>query len=260
MGHHTIRPISPIFHSIGLKIRCLTFNRGPLDSRVHRTFYPVLVRLILLRHGQTSSNINGALDTAAPGAALSELGQAQARAAARALGPRGIDAIFVSNLLRTHETAAPLAGLLGISPAQYDGLREITAGHYEMATDADSVHGYLGTILNWIGGEHHHQMAGGETGHQFLDRYDAAIDQVVRSGSREALVVSHGAAIRAWVASRAQGAESDEWVEHALTPLHNTGAIELELVRNTWEIVAWDNEPIGGAYLEDADAPDPTAG
>ena len=218
------------------------------------------MRLILLRHGQTPSNISGALDTALPGAPLSELGRAQAKAAAQALRDRSIDGIFVSNLLLTHETAAPLAGLLGLDARQYDGLREIQAGDYEMATDSDAIHGYLGTIINWISGERDHQMAGAETGHEFLDRYDAAIDQVVRSGSKEALVVSHGAAIRTWVASRAEGADDNRWVDHALTPLHNTGAIELELVRNTWEIVAWDNEPIGGDYLEDPTAADPTAG
>lgn len=218
------------------------------------------MRLILLRHGQTPSNISGALDTALPGAPLSDLGRAQARAAAQALRTRSIDGIFVSNLIRTHETAAPLAGLLGLGPEQYDGLREIQAGDYEMGTDSDAVHGYLGTIISWMEGNHDQRMAGGESGHEFLERYDRAIDTVARSGANEALVVSHGAAIRTWVASRAEGADDNRWVEHAFSPLHNTGAIELELVRNTWEIVAWDTEPIGGDYLEDPTAVDPTAG
>ncbi|RYE73744.1 MAG: histidine phosphatase family protein, partial [Myxococcales bacterium] len=197
------------------------------------------MRLILLRHGQTSSNVSGALDTGDPGASLTEFGHAQARATARALNGRSIDAIFVSNLLRTHETAAPLAADLGLTPATYDGFREIRAGDYEMATDSDSVHGYLGTIIGWIEGQYDGRMAGGETGHEFLDRYDAAIDQVVRSGATQAVVVSHGAAIRTWVASRGVGADAERWGEHAYTPLHNTGAIELELVNQTWEVVDW---------------------
>ena len=215
------------------------------------------MRLILLRHGQTTSNLSGALDTASPGASLSDLGRAQANAAAQALHDRGIDGLFVSNLLRTHETIAPLAEVLGITPTELDGFREIQAGDHEMKSDHDAVHGYLTAVSSWIEGDHEHRMAGGESGVEFLGRYDDAVARIVESDVEHALVVSHGAAIRTWVANRASGGE--HWVEHAFTPLHNTGAIELEQNGDGWRIIRWDNDPIGGDYLED-DAPDPTAG
>jgi broad specificity phosphatase PhoE len=65
------------------------------------------MHLLLLRHGQTGSNVIGALDTAVPGAPLTELGERQAAAVPGALQP--IDSITVSTLLRTQQTAAPLA-------------------------------------------------------------------------------------------------------------------------------------------------------
>src|SRR5665647_3502119 len=43
------------------------------------------MRLILVRHGQTSSNISRALDTAEPGPDLTDLGRAQAAALSRVL-------------------------------------------------------------------------------------------------------------------------------------------------------------------------------
>ncbi|MGN6780504.1 MAG: histidine phosphatase family protein, partial [Marmoricola sp.] len=63
------------------------------------------MRLLLLRHGETHANVSGELDTAAPGEDLTPLGQAQAEAAATVLADRDIDAVFVSVLVRTQQTA-----------------------------------------------------------------------------------------------------------------------------------------------------------
>ena len=110
------------------------------------------MRLLLLRHGQTHGNTSGALDTAFPGLDLTKLGERQAEAAARVLAGTGVDGIYVSPLVRTHQTAAPLAEAIGVEPAIVEGLREIPAGEYEMATDHDSILGYIGTIADWIEG------------------------------------------------------------------------------------------------------------
>ncbi|UUZ59127.1 histidine phosphatase family protein [Nocardioides sp. B-3] len=125
------------------------------------------MRLYLLRHGQTHSNVSGALDTAFPGADLTDLGQRQAQAASRALEDRGIGAISVSTLARTHQTAGPTATQLGLTPVEHDGLREITAGDFEMRADETAVLGYLGTIAHWLEGDLASPMPGGETGTAF---------------------------------------------------------------------------------------------
>jgi broad specificity phosphatase PhoE len=218
------------------------------------------MRLLLLRHGQTHGNTAGALDTAVPGLDLTELGHAQAEAAARALAEHGVDQIFVSNLARTHQTAAPLATLLGVEPRALDGLREISAGDFEMGTDHDSIAGYIGTIAAWIEGRYDTRMPGGETGHEFLSRYDAAVAEIhhvlLDAGHECALLVSHGAAMRTWISARVPGVESHA---KATDPLHNTACIDLvgDPVAG-WEIKAWHSDPVGGAFLDDATAPDPT--
>jgi probable phosphoglycerate mutase len=218
------------------------------------------MRLLLLRHGQTHGNTAGALDTAAPGLRLTELGHRQAEAAARALANHGIQQIYVSTLTRTHQTAAPLASVLGVRPRELPGLREIAAGDFEMATDHDAVAGYIGTVADWLEGRYDTRMPGGESGHEFLGRYDDAVAAIHRSveeaGDRSALVVSHGAAIRTWISARVPGVESHA---RATDPLHNTACIELVGDPVTgWVIEAWHSEPVGGAFLDDVTAPDPT--
>ena len=212
------------------------------------------MRLHLLRHGQTHANVAGALDTAHPGLELTDLGRQQARAAAKALTGAGIDAIAISTLTRTHQTATPLAVALGLTPIRHDGLREIAAGDFEMRSDEVAVHGYLETIAGWLDGDLARQMPGGETGTSFLERYDAAMAEVCAGTVGAALVVSHGAAIRTWVTHRAAG-------DHAPVHegLHNTGCVTLDgSPEHGWVIVSWEREPIGGARLDDVDAPDPT--
>lgn len=214
------------------------------------------MRLLLLRHGQTHGNTLGALDTAFPGHDLTELGSRQATAAAKVLADDAPTGIFVSALVRTQQTAAPLAAVLGLEPQIVDGLREISAGDYEMATDHDSIVGYIGTVADWIEGRLDARMAGAETGHEFLARYDEAVASIVAAGHQSALVVSHGAAIRTWVASRVAGSETHEM---AMEGLANTACIELDgSPDDGWRVLRWTSEPIGGEFLDDEAAPDPT--
>ena len=57
------------------------------------------MKLLLIRHGQTPSNVRGLLDTGAPGAELTKLGHEQARALPKALDGEPIDSI--AQALRT---------------------------------------------------------------------------------------------------------------------------------------------------------------
>jgi broad specificity phosphatase PhoE len=214
------------------------------------------MRLLLLRHGQTHGNTVGALDTAFPGLDLTELGVRQAEAAARVLASTGIDGIYVSPLVRTHQTAAPLAEVTGLEPVVLDGLREIAAADYEMATDHDSILGYIGTVADWIEGRLETRMPGGEDGQEFLARYDGAVGEIIAAGHRSALVVSHGAAIRTWVASRVTGSSTHTMATEGLA---NTALIEVEGdLDSGWSVLSWAADPIGGSFLDDEAAPDPT--
>lgn len=210
-----------------------------------------------MRHGQTHANVSGQLDTAHPGLDLTTLGQQQALAAARALAGRSIEGIYVSSRVRTHQTAAPTATERLFAAQETSGLEEIQAGDFEMLADERSVHGYIGTVASWIQGDHAVRMPGGETGHEFLERYDAAVARIAATGQEDALIVSHGAAIRTWTSARMRAGTV---IPNPTDPLHNTALIELEGDPDSgWTLRSWHGEPIGGRYLEDGSAPDPTS-
>jgi broad specificity phosphatase PhoE len=214
------------------------------------------VRLLLMRHGQTHANVSGELDTAHPGLDLTDLGRAQAVAASKALAGEALDAIYVSSRGRTHQTAAPTAEERGITLTQLDGLEEIAAGDFEMRKDHDAVAGYIGSVATWLDGDLGHRMPGGETGEEFLARFDAAVRTIVEAGHDAALIVSHGAALRTWVSTRM---EPHPDAPPATQPLHNTALIVLEGdVDAGWRMVSWQGHPVGGDYLEDPTAEDPT--
>lgn len=209
-----------------------------------------------MRHGQTHANVSGELDTAHPGLELTALGRAQAEAAAKAIAEHHLDAIYVSSRVRTHQTAAPTAEDRGLEPVQLDGLQEIDAGDFEMRSDHDAVAGYIGAVATWLEGDLTHRMPGAETGEEFLARYDAAVRTIAAAGHDAALVVSHGAALRTWVSTR-MNPHPDAPSVHQ--PLHNTALIVLDGHPDTgWEMVSWQGHPVGGDFLEDPAAEDPT--
>jgi len=219
------------------------------------------VRLLLIRHGQTPGNVLGQLDTAHPGPGLTELGERQAEALARALGNERIHTLYASTLIRTQITAAPLARVHGLETEVLQGIHEIEAGALEKLTDHESHKRYMRTIFSWADGEMDRRMPAGPSGWDFFERYDAAIAKIAARANGagdpgSVAVVSHGAAIRAWAGLRAGNIDTDFAVRHVLD---NTGIVALEGdPDNGWELIHWDGSPVGGLALADPTAEDPT--
>ena len=176
-----------------------------------------------------------------------------------------IDGIYVSTLVRTHLTAAPLAADRGVEPIELPGIHEIGAGHLENNNDPESVRRYHRTAFAWGLGDLDVVMPGDTDGHEFYARFDADIarvfvDQGARNDSaditRAVVVVSHGAAIRVWVAGRATNVPPSFAGEREID---NTGVIELEgNPDDGWVLLSWQGSPVGGSDLVDASAIDPT--
>jgi probable phosphoglycerate mutase len=160
------------------------------------------MRLLLVRHGQTPSNVAMLLDTAHPGALLDETGHSQAHTLVERLADEVIQAIYVSDLIRTAQTATPLAAARGLEPRVLPGLREIPAGEDEMSPDWLR---YVSMLRAWWEGDPRARIPGGEDAHEFLDRFDAAIREIARAGHETVAVVSHGAALRVWTEHRIPG-------------------------------------------------------
>lgn len=201
------------------------------------------MRLLLIRHGQTPSNVAGLLDTRIPGPGLTDLGREQAAALPATLAGESIGALFVSTMRRTHETAAPLASALGLEPVERDGIREIASAGLEMRGDEAAVEEYMGTVFRWAAGETSVRLAGGETGEEFAARYDAVVAEAEATGHEAVALISHGAAIRCWAGLRSLDLDADFIAEHLLD---NTGVVVLEGSGSTWTLVSWAGDPISG--------------
>ncbi|PPI18947.1 histidine phosphatase family protein [Rathayibacter sp. AY1B1] len=210
------------------------------------------MRLLLIRHGQTPSNVAGLLDTRIPGPGLTDLGRTQAAALPGQLAGEGIGALFVSTMLRTHETAAPLAAALGLEPIERDGIREVAAAGLEMRGDEAAVEEYMGTVFRWAGGETSIRLAGGETGDEFAARYDAVVTEAEALGHEVVALVSHGAAIRCWSGLRSLDLDARFIADHLLD---NTGVVVLEGSGDAWTLVSWQGEPVSGFGAADPSGP-----
>jgi broad specificity phosphatase PhoE len=187
------------------------------------------MRLLLVRHGQTHSNIGHALDTAYPGAELTDLGHQQAQRLAASLAGEQVDLVAASTLLRAQQTAAPLAEARGLTVLTLEGLREIGAGDLEMLKDQGSIDTYRRVVVSWATGDLDVEMPGGISGHEFLRRFDEAIqaieglaDALSGGATATSVVISHGAAIRTWIAIRCEGVDVADTASRNLV---NTGML-----------------------------------
>ncbi|MEV5872841.1 histidine phosphatase family protein [Streptomyces sp. NPDC052101] len=209
------------------------------------------MRLLLVRHGETPSNVDHLLDTTVPGPGLTPLGQAQAAVLPEALAGEDIEALYVSTLLRAQLTAAPLAAARGLETRVRDGIREVSAGDLEMLP-GESPEGleYMRTIFAWAAGDTALRIPGGESGEEALARYDAVIAEAAASGAGTVAMVSHGAAIRMWTAARADNVDVPFAAAHLL---RNTGVVILEgSPSDGWKALSW-----AGATVEPAGEPGP---
>jgi probable phosphoglycerate mutase len=197
------------------------------------------MRLLLVRHAQTASNIGRALDTAIPGAALTGLGHEQAARLVTRLAGEHLDVVAASPLTRAQQTAEPVAAARGLTPVTLDGLREIEAGDLEMETSAQAIESYRDVIAAWATGAPEVMMPGGSSGHEFFGRFDTAVRTLEDAGTR-AVAVSHGAAIRTWIAARCRGVDAALVSRRALA---NTGIAVVEGSALTgWRLAGWLEE------------------
>jgi len=198
-------------------------------------------RLVLLRHGQTYSNVERRLDTRPPGAPLTPAGTAQARDFAHS-HKQHPGMIVHSVALRAAQTAEAVGEVLGVAPIEVEGLHEVQVGDLEMRNDDAAVDQFNATYERWHSGELHVPMPGGETGEQVLARYLPVVTSLrLRyldddAWTGDIVVVSHGAAIRLAAAAMA-GVDGSYVVEHHLA---NAESVVLAPITDgRWSCVRW---------------------
>jgi broad specificity phosphatase PhoE len=150
---------------------------------------------LLLRHGETP--LSGERRFAGTGDfALTETGMAQAKAAAHALGQRGIDAIVTSPLARCRDTAAEIAAAVGAEVRVEEGFRETDFGEWEGHTFGEVRDRWPAEMSAWLA-DPSVAPPGGESFADTARRVITARDKLmVRYRHRTVLVVSHVSPIK----------------------------------------------------------------
>ncbi len=153
--------------------------------------------LTLMRHGQTAWNADGRWQGFAP-VPLDETGHQQAGEAAGYLQNVGITRIIASDLLRTRQTAAPVAELLGLSIETDYRWREVNLGSWQGLTRQEII-AYDKTHYDAFaaGSYLERTFPDGETQRQHIQRTVTAMQDIARqSMGQHVLVVTHGGSIR----------------------------------------------------------------
>ena len=155
--------------------------------------------LLLIRHGQSEAYVDGRPFPLIDGHGdppLSALGRDQAGKVADRLAGAGIDAIYVTTLCRTAQTAAPLAERLGLAPLVEPDLREVHLGEWEGGLYRKMVAESHPLAQRMFAEERWDVIPGAESLVSFDGRVRAAIGRLAaaRAGQRVA-VFTHGGVI-----------------------------------------------------------------
>lgn len=174
----------------------------PRQFRQYRfTTPPGGCEILLVRHGESAPYHEGAPQPLVDGQSdppLDPAGEQQARKTADRLISTGerIDAVYVTTMQRTHQTAAPLASHLGLEPTVEPRLREVHLGEWEggefrrRVADEDPI-----AVRMWQEGRWD-VIPGAESSEQFAGRVRAGIEAIAAAHADQVVVaVVHGGVI-----------------------------------------------------------------
>lgn len=211
--------------------------------------------LDFVRHGESGDMT--AINTMVPGPELTETGEQQASDLAGALQHSGIDEIWASTMVRSQETAMPLADALTlpIQPFQA-GLNEVDAGIFEGApvNVGDLPLGgalYLLAPALWTLGLTSVPELGSTdaNGIVFDARVDDAVQQIYAgsvAGDTDA-VFSHEGTIAIWTLMNVHNPGFAVVLNELFSTgelLPYTGQVVVEGSPGDWTLVSWDGTPV----------------
>jgi probable phosphoglycerate mutase len=160
---------------------------------------PGSTELLLIRHGESEAMVPGRPFPLVDGHGDPELapdGRRQAELVADRLAGHPIDAIYVTTLRRTVQTAAPLAARIGIEPVVERDLREVYLGEWEGELYRKHMAEGHPVALQVINEQRWDAIPGAESAASISARVRAALDRIVTAHPGQCVaIVSHGGII-----------------------------------------------------------------
>lgn len=174
----------------------------PREFRQHRFAPPAgACEILLVRHGESAPLVEGESFPLVGGHADPPLhpdGELQAQQVADRLVSTGerIDAVYVTTLTRTHQTAAPLLARIGLDATVEPDLREVFLGDWEggllrhKIADGDPIAELMYREQRWDA------IPNAEPAHSFSTRVRAGIERIACAHPGQLVVaVVHGGVI-----------------------------------------------------------------
>ncbi len=154
------------------------------------------MNLYMVRHGQTAASrenrFSGSSDPP-----LTAVGEAMAEAFAQAYALVAWDAIYISPMLRTRQTAEPLCRLTGVAATVEPGLREIDYGEWEGLEQDEVKQRWPDAYEYWAHDVASRGTPGGETAFHVAARAMRVVEAIrSRYDQGNVLLVSHKATLR----------------------------------------------------------------
>lgn len=217
------------------------------------------VTLDFVRHGESGDMT--AVNTLVPGPELTETGQQQAQDIANVLAGNSIDEIYASTMVRSQETAAPLADALHLPIQVLPGLNEIDAGIFEgmPVNVGDLPLGgalYLLAPALWTLGLDFVPQLGSSidpNGIAFDESFSGAIQTIYdgsvanNTGDITDAVFSHEGAIAIWALMNVDNPDFGLVLNEFFSTgelLPYTGQVVVDGSPGNWTLVSWDGTPV----------------
>ncbi len=214
---------------------------------------PGSCQIVLVRHGQSEAFVEGKPFDLVAGHGdppLSSLGHWQAERVGERLSSEPIDAIYVSSLTRTHQTAAPLANELGQSPIPDDRFREVFLGDFEGGLFRQKAAENHPAIAAFRQDQEWSRIPGAESNVQLQNRVVAALGDVASAHPDQLVAVfCHGGVI-ASLLSYALGQNNFTFMG-----VRNASFSLLAIESAKWHIRSFNDAAHCGSLTADADPP-----
>ena len=162
---------------------------------------PGSTEIFLVRHGASEPARSGRPFPLVDGhgdPALAPEGLEQAERVGERFAEESIDALYVTTLRRTAQTAAPLAARLGLEPIVEPGLREVGLGEWEGGIFREKVAKLDPIAVRMFTEERWDVIPGAEPHDEFMGRVRDAIERIAAAHPGQRVVaVAHGGVIGA---------------------------------------------------------------
>jgi Histidine phosphatase superfamily (branch 1) len=215
--------------------------------------------LDFVRHGESGDMT--AVNTLVPGPDLTDTGEQQADDLVKVLSGNGIDDIYASAMIRSQETAMPLAEALNLPIQVLPGLNEIDAGIFEgiPVNVGDLPLGgalYLLAPLAWTLGLDFVPQLGSTVdpnGIAFDESFSGAVQSIYDgsvgsdTGNITDAVFSHEGAIAIWTLMNVNNPDFSLVLQEFLNTgelLPYTGQVVVDGSPGDWTLVSWDGTPV----------------